>query len=560
MNPADTPTVETSRQPIPSPVRHKMIPGVPLRLQFKPQSNLSPAITINADHQGSARQPVETVGSVPATSDAVSQASGSMPTSVTPARRQKTPKLAHVGSNRMTEAQNLRCAFCLLWFSSKRLKKHISECRATARDRSLTCPVCQEVHIAKGLHTHLSRKHLHQAKSIFETMAINKKGVNNFIEVRKKAVLAAAVAAAAAAVQRKTRTVVAPKPTAPTNPEGKPFAHVLSTDEMTLMVRKNGPGHQCSNCLYWFKQPYMRTHVQYCREEPEAKRKKCLICGVVYLVVAFSAHMKQKHPESLQVASKPTTEREQHVANPRNKVKEKETAQPEEPQPKIERTPCRFCQLPIPMGEMDGHLARNHSQTEEWVPHGTVRKFSFILLPPSKEGLREVIERYRKLTRSHPHSLMGVDFEWERLDQIEHLNPNARYVGTKSWKGYAVFEFQHSDRVILECPKSGNATYIIEGNWREMIAASKRDLRSEYRYHCTRIIHCSDWINRVKNAVFSLKHGQPRVVVAPVILRDQVTDRRNLATSRHIVTFPDPTPGEPERAQRHGNGRLVVPL
>jgi hypothetical protein len=370
-------------------------------------------------------------------------------------------------------------------------------------------------HIAKELRAHLSSQHRRQAKTLFGAMAVNKKEVKNIIKVRKNAALAAAANAAAAAVQRKkARAAIAPKPTATTNPKGKPFAHVLSTDELTLIARKNGPGHQCSNCLSWFKQSDMRTHVQFCREEPEAKRKKCSLCGVVYLVVAFSAHTEQKHPESLQIASKPTAaETEQQVAEPLNRGKQKESGQPKEPQPKIERTPCRFCQQLIPQGEMERHLARNHSQTEEWAPHGAVRKFSFVLLPPSSEGLREVIERYRKLTRSHPHSLMGVDFEWERLEQIEHLNPIARYVGTKSWKGYVVFEFQHSDRVILECPKSGNATYILEGNWREMISASKRDLRSEYMHQCTRIIHCSDWINRVKNAVFSVKQSQPRVVV-----------------------------------------------
>ena len=457
MNPTEAPTVETSRQPIPCPVRHKMIPGVPLRLQFKPQSGLSSATTIHADHQESARQQVETAGSVPATSDALSQASGSMPASVAQARSQKTPKFRPVGSDDMADAEDVRCGFCLLWFSPGRVKKHISECKATALDRTVTCPVCHEGHIAKELRTHLSSKHRRQAKSLFAAMAINKKEVKNIIKARKNAALAAAAVAATAALQRKARAAAAPKPTAAANPKGKPFAHVLSTDELTLMARKNGSGHQCSNCLCWFKQSDMRTHVQFCREEPEAKRKKCSLCGVVYLVVAFSAHTQQKHPESIQVASKPTAETEQQVAKPQNRVKQKESGQPKEPQPKIERT-CRFCQLPIPQGEMERHLAQSHSQTEEWAPHGTVRKFSFILLPPSKEGLREVIERYRKLTSSHPHSLMGVDFEWERLEQIEHLNPDARYVGTKSWKGYVVFEFQHSDRVILECPKSGNAT------------------------------------------------------------------------------------------------------
>jgi hypothetical protein len=374
--------------------------------------------------------------------------------------------------------------------------------------------VCEEAYIAEELHTHLSSKHRHQAKSLLEAMAINRKGVKNILKVKKKKA-ALAAAAAAAGGRRKALTVLAPKSTAPTRPKGKPVAHVLSTDELRLLSRKIGPGHQCSNCLYWFKQSDMRAHVQYCREEPEAKRKKCSLCGVVYLVDSFSAHMQHKHPESFQVASKPAVETEQQVAKQQNRFKHKESAPPEELRPKFERTPCRFCQVPILKGEMERHLAQSHSQTEEWVPHGTVRKFSFVLLPPSKESIREVIERYRNLTRSHPYSLMGVDFEWERLEQIEHLNPSARYVGTKSWKGYVVFEFQFSDRVILECPKSGNATYILEGNWREMIAASKRDLRSEYRHHCTRIIHCSDWIHRVKNAVFGRKYSRPQVVAAP---------------------------------------------
>lgn len=508
MNLADSTTVENTRQL--SPARQKIIRGVPLRLQFKPQSALDKASTNHADHQDSAQQPFETPESVPATSSAVSRGSGSIPTPGAPTRRQKTPKLAPVGSHRETQAENIRCGFCLLWFSSGRLKKHFSGCRATAIDRSVTCPVCQEVHIAKEFASHLSRKHPRQAKSLFGAVAVDKKGVKNILKKRKKAAVAAA-----AAVQRKARTVVASKPPTSTNPKGKPFAHVLSMDERRLVARKYGSGHQCSNCLNWFKEQDMRTHVQHCREVPEAKRRECSLCGVVYLVTAFASHMQKKHPESLQIASKPTAEREQQVAKPQNRVEHKETAPREEPQPKIERTPCRFCQLLIPNSEMERHLARSHSKTEEWVPHGTVRKFSFVLLPPSKEGLREVIERYRKLTRSHPHSLMGVDFEWERLEQIEDLNPSARYVGTKSWKGYVVFEFQHSDRVILECPKTGNATYILDGNWREMIAASKRELRSEYMHHCTRIIHCSDWIHRVKNAVFGLKHSRPPLVVAP---------------------------------------------
>lgn len=153
---------------------------------------------------------------------------------------------------------------------------------------------------------------------------------------------------------------------------------------------------------------------------------------------------------------------------------------------------------------MKRHIANYHSAEAELEQiQRQALKFSFVLLPPGNGGLRDTIERYKKLSRAQTQNLFDADFDWERLETIERFNPIARYVGARLWKGYVVFEFQQSDRVILECPKTGNATYILKGEWRKMVSATKAELRSEYRLFTTRITHTSGWETHVRQAVFA---------------------------------------------------------
>jgi len=170
---------------------------------------------------------------------------------------------------------------------------------------------------------------------------------------------------------------------------------------------------------------------------------------------------------------------------------------------------CELCQHMILPAAMEKHVQSCHSpEAELQALMKSALRLPFVLLPPSKGGLRNAIESYTKLSHAHSHSLDGARFNWERLEQIESLDPSARYVGVKLWKGYVAFEFQHSDKVVLECPQTGNATYILIGDWRKMISATKAELRSEYSTLCTRIIHVSDWKSRVRQTVF----GNPRAL------------------------------------------------
>jgi hypothetical protein len=255
---------------------------------------------------------------------------------------------------------------------------------------------------------------------------------------------------------------------------------------------------QCQYCLLWFSVKGMMRHFQGCKNTAQNRTVLCRFCGVDFQALHIYNHIEVSHS----VGSIRPGKSSRAVQKVDESPSGAQIAKPPAQKLEEERVPCKFCEVHIRKSDMERHMKALHSKNGEWRPHGAVRRFSFVLLPPSNDGIRDAIERYRGRSNAHQHSLMEAYFDWERLEQIESLKPMARYVGIKSWKGYVVFEFQDADRVILECPRTGNATYIIEGNWRELIAATKRELREEFPNRVTRIIHNRDWRYQVRTAAF----------------------------------------------------------
>jgi hypothetical protein len=165
---------------------------------------------------------------------------------------------------------------------------------------------------------------------------------------------------------------------------------------------------------------------------------------------------------------------------------------------------------------MERHLENFHSANSELEAflRGAV-KFPFVLLPPGKGRLRESIEKYIRLTSARPYSLTNDSYDYERLSRIEALGEAACYVGVKLWKGYVAFDFPTTDKVVLECPRTGNATFVLTGDWRKMISLTKAELRTEYGHQTTRIIHTSNWEVLIRRAVFGSDAQRPRVAYVP---------------------------------------------
>ncbi len=129
-----------------------------------------------------------------------------------------------------------------------------------------------------------------------------------------------------------------------------------------------------------------------------------------------------------------------------------------------------------------------------------VEKLSFELLPAeiwfSDLSMKKYFEDIGKREKGK-----GIEIDWERIEKIKSLNPVKCYVGTSGWQGYIVFEFDYTEKVILECPVFGSATYILSGDWRKMIGHSRKYLRTMFPDDYEKIVHKGDWLLRIKNLI-----------------------------------------------------------
>jgi hypothetical protein len=88
-----------------------------------------------------------------------------------------------------------------------------------------------------------------------------------------------------------------------------------------------------------------------------------------------------------------------------------------------------------------------------------------------------------------------------RLKEINSYRPTFTAVGHGGFTGYVIFGFPDISIYVLECARYGNATYVLESDWREISRLTKAEILKQDR-HKTRIIHQSKWENRIR-ALFS---------------------------------------------------------
>ena len=96
----------------------------------------------------------------------------------------------------------------------------------------------------------------------------------------------------------------------------------------------------------------------------------------------------------------------------------------------------------------------------------------------------------------------------KRLEKILIFNPIKGYIGLKKWKGYLIYEFKNLDVVICESIFTGNATYILKGNWGAMIVHGRNGIRRNFicGKDYWRFYHCDNWYESVKNVMFNEKN------------------------------------------------------
>ena len=107
----------------------------------------------------------------------------------------------------------------------------------------------------------------------------------------------------------------------------------------------------------------------------------------------------------------------------------------------------------------------------------------WVILAPGKEIFETVNIWFDDLRKRKPNR------PWlkSRLDYLVRLGPIRVFKGQKDFDGYLVFIFEQMPFAVLECPKVGNAIYLLKGDWKWLSKLSKRELKDTPQ--AERIIH-----------------------------------------------------------------------
>ena len=137
------------------------------------------------------------------------------------------------------------------------------------------------------------------------------------------------------------------------------------------------------------------------------------------------------------------------------------------------------------------------------MPSVPVKTLSWEILPQGKWDFGTVRAHFRTLSKRRS------DLEWDlsRLRAAEALRPVECWVGQGEFDGYVVYVFRGGKRALLDHPLTGNACYILRGDWRALSRLSKYELLTEHQKRVTRIVHRGDWRRRIRG-LFSAGRGK----------------------------------------------------
>lgn len=122
-------------------------------------------------------------------------------------------------------------------------------------------------------------------------------------------------------------------------------------------------------------------------------------------------------------------------------------------------------------------------------------KLRWRLLPPGKTSREGIRRHFDDLERRRP----GLEFDRDRIDKAMDLGPKELHEEIDAAvEGYIVFTFEHTPSVLLECPRVGNAIYVVHRDWEIWSRMSKQELMADESGAVVRIPHVGDWHAKVK--------------------------------------------------------------
>lgn len=141
----------------------------------------------------------------------------------------------------------------------------------------------------------------------------------------------------------------------------------------------------------------------------------------------------------------------------------------------------------------DLETARKVGLAQEFIPISKVPWRMFPSPEPGQAGLSNLIDE----VGNHCPQLK---IDRTRLVFAYQLGPTHIYIGSGEFDGYLAFEFTSTERILLECPVTGNAAYIFRENWKILSRLSKTEILQNYRREVGRVVHdeSNQWRRRIK--------------------------------------------------------------
>lgn len=162
---------------------------------------------------------------------------------------------------------------------------------------------------------------------------------------------------------------------------------------------------------------------------------------------------------------------------------------------------CATCGIRVRPEAMNRHIANYHSAEILMQSGPIVERLPFDLLRPGKWDLNDLKGHLRQECAKRSAFEHDLEYEPHRLEQIMAWNPTKCFVGSASWSGYVVFEFGDCAGVVLECPYRGNASYVLFGDWRNMVRKAKWEVRREFDGQFVKVVHKGEWSSRILEAL-----------------------------------------------------------
>lgn len=121
------------------------------------------------------------------------------------------------------------------------------------------------------------------------------------------------------------------------------------------------------------------------------------------------------------------------------------------------------------------------------------------VLPAGEAGVQALTACLEESRRINP----DFDFDKRRIKHAIKLKPKRISKGCDDFNDYYAFQYERTDRVLLESERRGNAAYILLKDWEVLSRLSKRELNELHYDSISRIFHNEegDWECRIESSL-----------------------------------------------------------